>query len=103
MFHSFIRYFSFLSFFLLLFVSSMVNATQTFDGSGTVNKVIPDEGIIIVNESKFFLSNNVYNSGSSSNQPVIYSLKKGTEIGFSGVESNPFDRITSINIHRQPD
>ncbi len=87
---------------LFLFISPLLYA-QSFDGIGIVNKVIAEEGIVVVNETKFFLSTNVYDSSNDNGQPAINVLKKGTEIGFSGVESTPYDRITSVNIHKQPE
>lgn len=96
------RYFLLL-FLTLFFLCHPAFAVDTFEDEGVVDKVLSAENIVIVNETKFFLSHSVYNTGGNNKKPAIDLLEEGITIGFSGIRSKPYNRITSITIYSQPE
>lgn len=85
--------------FLLIgvFVSPMLLAA-TFEDVGHIQEVSVEKNTITVADKKYSLANSVL----SGNSPVIFSLKPGALINFSGDTGTPNNIIKSVYIHELP-
>lgn len=70
----------------------------TFEEVGHIQEVSVEKNTITVNDKKYSLANSVL----SGNSPVIFSLKPGALINFSGDTGSPNNIIKSVYIHELP-
>jgi len=84
-----------------LLFSSAVQA-QTFEASGVVTKVFAERSLIQVEEQVYTLPNRVTESLNPGAGPVIFQLRTGTVINFSGTAGGRYPLIESMAILRQP-
>ncbi|MDR7023464.1 MAG: PilY2 family type 4a fimbrial biogenesis protein [Pseudomonadales bacterium] len=87
-----------LLFILAGLLASPVLLAATFEDVGHIQEVSVEKNTIIVNDKKYSLANSVL----SGNSPVIFSLKPGALINFSGDTGSPNDIIKSVYIHELP-
>jgi hypothetical protein len=83
---------------LLGFIVSPSILAATFEEVGHIQEVSVEKNTITVNNNKYSLANSVL----SSNSPVIFSLKPGALINFSGDIGSPNNIIKSVYIHELP-
>lgn len=79
-------------------LASPVLLAATFEEVGHIQEVSVEKNTVIVNDKKYLLANSVL----SGNLPVIFSLKPGALINFSGDTGSPNNIIKSVYIHELP-
>lgn len=89
---------------LALTLSSFTAAqAATFEDAGTVQQVMVERSLIEVNDKLYSLPSTVTAGQNASSGPIIFQLRRGTVVGFSGHDASlEHPLINSMVIHRQP-
>ncbi|GEM_PF-3401452 len=69
---------------------------QTFEQVGVVQDVIVEKNIVVVDGTRYKLPNSLQENGS----PVLFQLKQGQVVNFSGTVEKPESVIESLTINR---
>ncbi|MET1081107.1 MAG: PilY2 family type 4a fimbrial biogenesis protein [Pseudomonas sp.] len=76
-------------------LASNAGAAGTFEGAGKVTSVDVGKNLVLLEEQLYSLPNTTALNGT----PVIYQLRPGSQIGFSGRVAAPYFVIDSVYIY----
>lgn len=76
-------------------VAANASAAESFESAGFIEEVLLATNIITINKQRYHLSNTVKQDGT----PVIFQLKSGSFVTFSGTATPPEWTIKTLHVY----
>lgn len=80
---------------LISVIAANASAAESFENAGFIEEVFLSTNIITVNKQQYHLSNTIMQDGT----PVIFQLKSGSFVTFSGIAESPDWTIKTLHVY----